>query len=404
MHYQGFLRVFFVILLLMFVDLSPAFAGPEIVGQAAILIDSKNGQVLFEKNSHQRMYPASTTKTLTAIVALENFRLSEVVTIPPDACNIEGSAIGLQAGEKISMESLLYAMLLNSGNDSATAIASHLGGSVAGFVGLMNEKAAGLGAVNTHFKNPSGLPDPEHYTTAYDLSLIARYAMQNQEFRKIVATKTKNIQRADPQAQTYLLNHNKLLWKYEGAIGIKTGYTDAARQCLLAAAVRDGRELIAVVLGSEGNNIWSDTIALLDYGFSNFEHISVVNSGSYITEVGIRYGISDTVPALAGQSLTFNVPLDQPLEIRQEVRPKNQITAPVETGDELGEVIFYNGEQEIGKVSLVSRETIPKKVLLSWWPWVLAVAALFTLLAIVRYHSHARRRRVVQYNRRKYYV
>ncbi|MDD4169878.1 MAG: D-alanyl-D-alanine carboxypeptidase [Desulfotomaculaceae bacterium] len=380
-----------------------AFAGPEIVGQAAVVIDSKNGQVLFEKNPHQRMYPASTTKTLTAIIALENFGLPDLVTIPKNACNIEGSAIGLQEGEEISMEHLLYSMLLNSGNDSAVAIASHYGSSVDGFMGLMNEKAAEVGAVNTHFKNPNGLPDPEHYTTAYDLSLIARYAMQNEEFRKIVATKTKTIQREDPKAQTYLLNSNKLLWRYEGAVGTKTGYTEAARQCLIATAVRQDRELIAVVLGSEGGSIWDDTTTLLDYGFTNFKPLNIVESGSHITDVPVRYGVSGAVPALAGYSLTFNIPTDKPNEIRQEVKLKEKITAPIEAGDELGEVIYYFGEQEIGKVCLLSRQEMPRKILYLWWPWILLVAALFTLRGIVRYHNHARRRRYVQYHRRKYY-
>ncbi|MDD3653341.1 MAG: D-alanyl-D-alanine carboxypeptidase [Desulfotomaculaceae bacterium] len=403
MHYQKGLLVFFVLPLLILSGLPLAFAGPEIVGQAAVVIDSKNGQVLFEKNPHQRMYPASTTKTLTAIIALENFQLSDLVTIPRNACNIEGSAIGLQEGEVISMEHLLYSLLLISGNDAAVAIASHYDSTVDGFIRLMNEKVAGLGAVNTHFKNPNGLPDPEHYTTAYDLSLIACHAMKNEEFRKIVATKTKTIQREDPKAQTYLLNSNKLLWRYDGAVGIKTGYTEAARQCLVAAAVRQGRELITVVLGSEGNSIWNDTSTLLDYGFNNFELIKVAESGSHITDVRVRYGVSDTISALAGYSLTYNISRDEPFVIRKEVKLKEKITAPIEAGDELGEVMYYIGEQEIGKVSLVSNQAVQRKILFMWWPWVLVVAALLTLRSIVRYHSHVRRRHYVQYNRRKYY-
>jgi len=382
----------------------PAFAGPQVVGETAVLIDCKNGQVLYEKNPHRRMYPASTTKILTAIIALEKSRLTDLAIVSKDACNIEGSAIGLQEGEVISIEDLLYALMLNSGNDSAVAIAQHVGGSVDGFVRLMNEKAAELGAVDTHFNNPNGLPDPNHYSSAYDLALIARYAMQNQEFRKIAATKTKNIKREDPKAQTYLLNHNKLLWQYEGTIGIKTGYTEAARQCLVAAAARQGRELIAVVLGSEGSSIWDDAKELLNYGFNEFDSMSVIENGKYITDAQVRLGVSGTVPVLASRSLLYDFPRDEPLEIRQEVRLREKITAPVEAGEKLGEIAFFNGEQEIGRVDLVSQQAVPRKISVYWWSWFLLALTLLTLRAIFRYHSKSRRRYYQKFNRRKYYL
>jgi len=405
LHYiRGLLTFLIMFYILLITDSSLAFAGPQVVGEAAVVIDSKNGQVLYEKNPHRRMYPASTTKTLTAIIALENSRLTDLVTISKDACNVEGSAIGLQESEIISMEDLIYALMLYSGNDSAVAIAQHVGGSVDSFVGLMNEKVAELGAVNTHFNNPNGLPDPDHYSTAYDLALIARYAMQNQEFRKIVATKTKNIKREDPKAQTYLLNHNKLLWQYEGAIGIKTGYTEAARQCLVAAAARQGRELIAVVLGSEGSGIWDDAKALLNYGFNEFNSVSVTENGKYITDAQVRLGVSGTVPVLASRSLIYNFPRDKPLDIRQEVRLMEKITAPVEAGEKLGELAFFNGEQEIGRVDLVSQRAVPRKMSARWWPWLLLVLTLLILRAVFRYHSKSRRRYYQKFNRRKYYL
>jgi len=381
-----------------------AAAAPVITGEAAVLIDSKNGQLLFEKNADVRVYPASTTKILTGIIALESGRTGEAVTIPREASDVEGSAIGLQEGEQISLEDLIYALLLNSGNDSAVAIACHLGGSVDGFAQLMNNKAAELGAVNTHFNNPNGLPDPNHYTTARDMALIARYAMQNPEFREIVSTKIKNITRNDPNAQTYLDNHNKLLWDYQGAIGVKTGYTEAARQCLVSAAVRQGRELIAVVMKSEGVDIWSDSIRLLDYGFDEFKQATLVESGKYVTDVPVKYGVSKTVHAQTASALAYDFPREVQPEIRQEIILHDNIVAPVQAGKKTGEIVFFSGSQELGRVDLVVQQEIKRKMIAKWWFWLMVLAALGTAAAIALYQSRQRRRRWEMYNKRKYYL
>jgi D-alanyl-D-alanine carboxypeptidase (penicillin-binding protein 5/6) len=283
----GLCIILALIVMLLFQNPLPAAAAPEIVGEAAALIDDRNGQFLYEKNPSERLYPASTTKILTAVIALENGKLGDRVTIPAEACNVEGSAVGLNEGEQMSLEDLLYALLLNSGNDTAIAIAIHTAGSVDKFTDLMNKKAAELGAVNSHFNNPNGLPDPNHYSTAHDMALISYYAMQNPEFRKIVATKIRTIERSDPTAQTYLENHNRLLWNYEGTIGLKTGYTEEAGQCLVSAANRNGRELLAVVMKTEGSNIWTDSTALLDYGFDAYNNVSLIEAGKNIGEVPV---------------------------------------------------------------------------------------------------------------------
>lgn len=399
-----FLLIFFILFMFFFHFPAQAAAGPEIVGEAAVLMDIKNGQVLYEKNPHQKIYPASTTKTLTAVVALENGRLDDLVTIQKEDCNIEGSAIGLREGEKISLEDLLYALMLNSGNDTAVAIARHVGGSVENFVRMMNKKAAELGAVNSQFNNPNGLPDPGHYSTAYDMALIARYAMQNPEFRKIVSTKVKTIRREVPGAQTFLLNHNKLLWRYDGAIGVKTGYTSEAGQCLIAAASREGRELISVVMKSEGNNIWTDSMKLLDYGFDEFNSVTLTEAGRYITDAPVRFGVDEMVPLQTGFSLTYNLPRDKKDGVRQEVMLRGNITAPVRAGEKLGELAFFSGEQELGRVDLLAQQEVKRRVSAQWWLWFLLVAALFVIIAIIRYHSNARRRRWERYYRRKYYL
>jgi len=392
-----------IVLILITADSAPASTGPQIVGEAAVVINGNNGQTLFAKDPYKRMYPASTTKTLTAIIALENSNLTDLVTVPSEACNIEGSAIGLHEGEKITMEDLLYALMLNSGNDVAVAIAHYVGGSVNGFVDLMNKKAAQLGTVDSHFNNPNGLPDPNHYSTAYDLAIITRYAMQNPEFRKIVGTKTKNIERENPEAQTYLLNHNKMLWQYEGAVGVKTGYTDAAGQCLIAAAFRQNRELIAVVLNSKGSSIWDDAKVLLDYGFIEFNTVSITDTAEYVTDAPVKYGVSSTVPVITGHSLTIDFPWNKPVEIRREVKIKEEISAPVEAGEKLGELVFFNGKQEIGRVDLVSQRAVQKKLFAGWWTWLLAVLLILILRSIYRNRNSTRRRRFASLNRRKYY-
>jgi D-alanyl-D-alanine carboxypeptidase (penicillin-binding protein 5/6) len=389
--------------MLIFQNSRPAAAAPEIVGEAAALIDDRNGQFLYEKNPSERLYPASTTKILTAVIALENGKLGDRVTIPAEACNVDGSAVGLIEGEQMSLEDLLYAQLLNSGNDTAIAIAIHTAGSVGKFTDLMNKKAAELGAVNSHFNNPNGLPEPNHYSTAHDMALISYYAMQNPEFRKIVATKIRTIDRSDPTAQIYLENHNRLLWNYEGAIGLKTGYTEEAGQCLVSAANRGGRELLAVVIKTEGSNIWTDSTALLDYGFNAYHNVSLIEAGKYIGDVPVSYGEVDSVPVQTGSSLHYNFTKDKTADFRQEVRLPADVAAPVKAGTKLGELVFFAGERELGRVDLIAQQQVNRQILAQSWPWFIAVPSLLVLFVLVRLHNINRRRRWENY-RQKYYL
>jgi len=395
----------------------PAWAEPQVTGQAALLMDNKNGQILFEKSSHKRMYPASTTKILTAIIALERGNLTDVVTVPPGVIGVEGSSIGLQEGEKLSLEDLLYALMLNSGNDSALAIATHIGGSVEGFVQLMNQKARELGAADSHFANSNGLPDENHYTSAHDLALIARHAMQNPVFRNIVQTKTKTIRRDNPDAQTYLLNHNKLLWSYEGAEGIKTGYTALANQCIVASARRfegslqkmlpdagfasgQDRELIAVVLSSEGSNIWSDAEGLLDYGFDRFIPALLVDAGHFIATAPVRFGEGDVL-LQAGSSLIYDFPKDGYNVVRQEVVLQDGIKAPVAAGQKLGDLVFFVGDEELGRVGLVAQQAVKRKLVAQWWFYPAVASLLYVLLRIVaRRRNRLRRKRWGEYRQK----
>ena len=394
------IKNYLIILLITLILCSPcrqAYAAPsppDILGGAGILIDNDNGQILYTKEPHKHMYPASTTKILTAILAIENTSLSDMVEIPEEACNVDGSAIGLHEDESISMEDMLYALLLSSGNDCAVAIAVHVGGSVEGFVRMMNAKAAELGAVDSHFNNPNGLPDDNHYTSAYDLSQIAKYAMKNKTFREIVSTQSRVIKRDYPDAQTNMVNSSRLFSRYEGVIGVKTGYTEAAGQCLVAATVRGDRELLSVVLASEGVGIYDDTIALMEYGYNQYEKVSVVEKGTYITEATVKNGSPESVAVAAGQSLDYNIPAGNSGVIEQKVFLYQGITAPVAYGEKLGDVVFYNNNVEIGRADLQAWQDIPRSWV-SYWPYAVGFAVF---LLAVRIGFYIRRRA-----RRRYY-
>jgi D-alanyl-D-alanine carboxypeptidase len=243
-------------------------AGPassEIVARAALVLDSQNGKTLFAKNPDLRMYPASTTKVMTAILAIESGRLDETVTIRKTDVRVEPTIIGLVPGEKIKLRDLVYGLMLRSGNDAARAIARHLAGSQVEFAAQMNARAKELGCQGTHFANAHGLPNPKHYTTARDLGRIMRHAMANAEFRKI--TGAHHYRSKSSRATRNFYNKNKLLRLYEGATGGKPGYTRAAQQTLVASAERSGRELVVVCLASRGRALWSDASSLLDLGF-----------------------------------------------------------------------------------------------------------------------------------------
>lgn len=233
---------------------------PHISAQSAILYDCTANRILFEKDCRRQSLIASTTKIMTALVVLENCALDELVTVAPEAEGVEGSSIYLRAGEQLSVEDLLLGLMLQSGNDAAVALAIHCAGSVEGFAAKMNYLAEKLEMTGSHFMNPNGLDAEGHYSTAYDLAILTRYALENEDFARIVSTKTATL-----AGNRCVTNHNKLLWRYDGCIGVKTGYTRAAGRILVSAAERDGRRLAVVTIG-DGDD-WNDHQRLLDYGF-----------------------------------------------------------------------------------------------------------------------------------------
>lgn len=238
---------------------------PQVEAEAAVLMVANTKEILFEKKSKDIMYPASTTKIMTVLTALEKGDPGSIINVSSSAAACDGSGLGLHAGDRLTLHEAMYGMMLVSGNDAAEAIAENIAGSIPSFVGMMNAKAEKLGAVNTHFSNPHGLPDPiNHFTTAYDLALMTAYGMQQPEFAKIVSTRDYDVQFLN-RSPLRIANTNKLLKTYPDANGVKTGYTDEAGDCLVGAAKRDGVQLIVVILNDDSR--WDDAARLLDYGF-----------------------------------------------------------------------------------------------------------------------------------------
>ncbi|WP_276929215.1 D-alanyl-D-alanine carboxypeptidase family protein [Herbinix luporum] len=260
--------------------------GPSVFAEAAIVMEASTGLILYEKNINNVYYPASITKILSSLLIIENSSPGEVVTFSHDAVfkvDLDSSRIGIDVGEQLTIQQCLYGILLESANEVTYAAAEHVAGSISTFVEMMNERAKSIGCLNTNFTNPHGLPDDNHYTTAYDMALITREAMKNETFRKITSTRTYQIPPTNKQKETrYLRNHHKFIVKndhkfnYEGTIGGKTGYTNKARFTLVTVAKRGDLELICVVLKDDTNNHqYEDTTKLLDFGFDNFSIYSI---------------------------------------------------------------------------------------------------------------------------------
>lgn len=348
---------------------------PTIVGEAGIVMDVKTGTILYEKNAHKILEPASTTKIMTAILALENGNMTDRVTADEEATLADGTSIYLKVGETLTLEEMLYAMLLNSANDASVAIAKHISGDVPTFADLMNKKALKIGAKNTNFENPNGLPDENHYTTAYDLALISRYAMLNlSEFRKIVSTKTKTIHWQGEEWDRRLINHNKLLWNYEDANGIKTGYTSSAGQTIVASASRNDQELIAVVLKSKGRNIRTDAKNLLNYGFENFKTVDIIGKQQYVTTIDVKYG--NNLDIITSDGFITVVPKDSP-PITKRIEIRQDIKAPIKKGEIIGQLVFSQKDKKIGSVSLVSDRDVKRKLYTNWWFFPLVASVAF---------------------------
>ena len=337
-------------------------APPKIEAQAAILMDAKTGQILYEKNSHARNAPASTTKVLTAIIAIESGHLDDEVKVSSRAANTAGSSMHLSSGQIISMRELVTGLLLRSGNDAAVAIAEHLAGTVEDFVTLMNQKAQLLDATASHFANPHGLTAPGHYSTAFDLAWISRYALTNPIFATIVNTKETNIEWLDRRGKEHdqsLRNTNKLLWLLEEADGVKTGTTNQAGPCLIASATRGNQKLIAVVLHDHSR--WVDSMKLLKYGFDSFDLYEYANKNDILGSIPVEGGLSPTIDAVVSNIASLVVPSADYEHITVSVDIPEKINAPVYQGQKIGEIVFFVRQQAVKTVDIVSAQTVDER-------------------------------------------
>ncbi|MGB9885929.1 MAG: D-alanyl-D-alanine carboxypeptidase family protein [Moorellales bacterium] len=351
---------------------------PEIRAAAAVLMDGFSGRVLYAKNPHLPLPQASTTKITTAILALEQGRLQDLVRVSKEAAETPESSIWLEEGEELTLEDLLYALMLRSANDAAAAIAEYIGGSQERFVDLMNRRAAELGARDTHYANPHGLDDPNHYSSAYDLALLTRHALTLPEFRRIVTAKERTIPWGGHPWNRVLYNRNRLLAgpdPYPGAIGVKTGYTRRAGFCLVGAAERDGLQLIAVVLNSP--DMYGEVRALLDYGFANFQAETVVRSGQFLTELSVIRGDSQRVRLVPESTLKVAVRESERASLSTRLTLPPELTAPVTAGEVVGRIEAFLGKEPLGAVNLVTAKAVARR---GFWSYFLqALLSVFTL-------------------------
>ena len=322
---------------------------PELSAQCAILMDGESGRVLFQKNAHRQCPIASITKLMTALVALEyGIPLDEQITIRPEWTGIEGSSIYLRPGEIVTLEILLYGLLMQSGNDAAVAVAAHCAGSVDAFVERMNERAIELGMQQSCFADPSGLSDAGHYSTAYDMALLAQACCRNETLAKIVATRSVTL-----GSRTFT-NHNKLLWRYDGCTGMKTGYTKAAGRTLVSSAGRNGQTLLAVTLNAP--NDWADHMALFDFGFENYPRQMLCRAGKAVGRIPVTGSLVPLTSAVTAQDVYY--PLAPWETVRAEWTVPAQTEAPLQSGDVMGELSFYLDGQKIGRTELLAKDSV----------------------------------------------
>lgn len=323
---------------------TPSVCALEVSAQYACVIEAQTGRVLYDKNAYSRHSMASTTKIMTALVALENAKLNDVVTVSATAAGTEGSSIYLKNGETLPMETLLYGLMLESGNDAAVAIAEHVGGSVDAFAEMMTKRAHELGAKDTQFKNPNGLDEDGHYTTAYDLALITRTALQNPQFAELVSCRQKSYKATEGSSARYFNNHNKLLSLYNGCIGVKTGYTKKTGRCLVSAAERDHIRIICVTLNAP--NDWNDHTRLLNDAFSRVTSRPLIMKDMILKNLRVTKGSSQTVELTATED--FYIPLTESEglgKIKLEYQLPSSVPAPITAGSQIGRLLIrYDGE------------------------------------------------------------
>lgn len=353
-----FICVFAVILL--FTSSFAVPKKPSVDATSAIAIDSNSLRVLYEKNAFSKKPMASTTKVMTIIVAVENNSLDDIVTISKKAAGTGGSSANLKAGKKIKLEELLYGLMLKSGNDAAVAIAEHTSGSVSEFAKLMNKKAIELGALNTNFVTPHGLDTNNHYSTAYDMAIITAYALKNPIISKIVSTTSRTMQFEDGSS-VYLTNTNKLLSIYNGADGVKTGYTGMAGKCLIGSATQNNWQVITVVFGEPtSSSRLNDTIKLLDYCFDNYKLVNLCDLYDITFKIKIEKGKKDNITPKYENSIILPLSDTEVKAVTIRKAYSEELIAPIYQNRTVGKIDFMLNDELLGSINLLSTEEIKK--------------------------------------------
>lgn len=333
---------------------------PEISAISGILVDAGSGEILWSKDPDRPLPIASTTKIMTALLALENCDLNDQIMITSEVEAVGEEEASLRAGEMRSVSDLLYAMMVKSANDAATALAKHTAGSTGTFVAMMNAKAKLIGTRNTHFANPNGLHAPDHFSTAADLALISRHALKNREFAKICATKRYGLDWRGYDFAGFIVNRNRLLSTYPEAIGIKTGYTRPAGYCLVGAARRQDLVLISVLLNEPNSEkCFSESQALLEYGFSMCSKLPIIRKGEVLEQIRID-GSKNRLAAMAADDLIVLLPQQASRDFRTSIRFRRGLKAPVEAGAVVGTAMVSSGASELGRVDLVAADDVDR--------------------------------------------
>ncbi|MCA1054695.1 D-alanyl-D-alanine carboxypeptidase [Rossellomorea aquimaris] len=341
-------------------------AAPSVSAQRAILMDGETGRVLYEKDANTKSRIASITKIMTAIIAIESGKMDEKVTVSSNASGTEGSSLYLKAGEKIKLEDLVYGLMLRSGNDSAVAIAESVGGSLEGFVYLMNKKASEIGMVNTHFSNPHGLDDHEdHYSTAYDMALLTKYAMENDVYKEISGTKVHKAPNPDEVWDRKWKNKNRLLTElYKYSTGGKTGYTKRAKRTLVSTASKDGEHLIAVTLNASDD--WNDHIGMFEYGFKQFDYKTVLEKG-LIKDFDDEF-YSGKVYVKRNVTMSLNDDEEESVRIEYKMlKPDKEWSRAEKVPEVVGKAVIYLDDKEMDSLPVFYKVETGKKEKKSWW-------------------------------------
>ena len=328
---------------------------PTVSAEAAALYEPESRTFIYEKNLHKRLPMASTTKILTALIALERLAPDQMITVDDRAVGTDGSSIYLEYGETIDAESLVYALMLSSANDAAEALAYEIAGSIDDFCVLMNEKAVSLGAMDTSFKNPHGLDAKGHYTTAHDLALLTAKALENETFVKVCSTYKKTV--TSSLKERTLVNHNKLLNMYDEAIGVKTGYTTLSGRSLVGAARKDGITLITVTIDAPDD--WNDHIRLLNYGFNNIKCEILLKENEFSKEIPVISGKSGQVKITNKKEI--KITYTKKTKIKEHVELNRYFPAPIKAGDVLGRIYYTDGDKTIAESELIALEDVEKK-------------------------------------------